>query len=158
MEKLRKILLILLFVAIASVQAQGRTKIDNVSGYEKLRKELLEINRADTLTEWDMLILAICWKESTFRKTTNKNYHGYMQMSRGYVKWVNQLAKAKYTYDDARVFRHAVRMHNLINKHLNPKKDIRKALRIHNPRTAYHSDALRKIEIIKEYEKKRLSL
>jgi hypothetical protein len=140
---------------MVSVQAQGKTSIDNVNGYEKLRKELLEVNNANSLTEWDMLILAICWKESTFRKTTNKNYHGYMQMSYGYVKSVNKLSKTNYTYNDARVFKHAVRMHNLMNKHLNPTKNLKKALRIHNPRAAYHADALRKLEIIKRYEKER---
>jgi hypothetical protein len=140
-----------------SVQAQGKmkTSIENLSGYEKLRAELLEANGAESLTEWDMLILAICWKESTFRKTTNKNYHGYMQMGRGYVKSVNRLAKTNYTYNDARVFRHAVKMHNLMNEHLNPSKNLKKALRIHNPRAAYHADALKKLEKIKEYERER---
>jgi hypothetical protein len=46
-------------------------------------------------------------------------------------------------------------MHNLMNKHLNPTKNLKKALRIHNPRAAYHADALRKLEIIKRYEKER---
>ena len=78
-----------------------------------------------------------------------------MQISRIYVKEVNRLAKTKYTYADARDFRKSVQMHNLINKHLNPKRNLMKALRIHNPRTAYHRDALKKIEKIKEYERQR---
>lgn len=153
-QEVIKILLTIIFVFACS-NAMGKGGIENQQGYEKLRSELLSINQADTLTEWDMLILAICWKESRFYRTTNENYHGYMQISRIYVKEVNRLAKTKYTYADARDFRKSVQMHNLINKHLNPKRNLMKALRIHNPRTAYHRDALKKLEKIKEYERQR---
>lgn len=154
LQKVIKILLVILFaLACSDASGKGRTtEIINLQGYEKLKSELLLINNTDILDEWNMLILAICWQESTFKHTTNKNYHGYMQMSRGYVNEVNRLAKTSYTYADARVFKHAVKMHNLINKHRNPNKSINKALKIHNPRTAYHQQVLKKLAIIKQHE------
>ena len=146
------ILLALLMLASISISA---ITIENHKGYEKLRSELLSFNNTDQLTEWDMLILAICWQECRFIKPTNENFHGYMQISRIYVKEINRLAKTNYTYDDAHSFRKSVDMHNLMNKHKNPNRDIMKALRIHNPRTAYHNSVLAKLSIIKEYENNR---
>ena len=146
------IILALLMMVSISISA---VTIENNNGYEKLRTELLSINKTDQLTEWDMLILAICWQECRFIKPTNENFHGYMQISRIYVKEVNRLASTNYTYDDAHSFRKSVDMHNLMNKHKNPNKDVMKALRIHNPRTAYHNSVLAKLKVIKEYESNR---
>lgn len=146
------IILALLMLVSISISA---VTIENKNGYEKLRTELLSINKTEQLTEWDMLILAICWQESRFIKPTNENFHGYMQISRIYVKEVNRLASTNYTYDDAHSFRKSVDMHNLMNKHKNPNKDVMKALRIHNPRTAYHNSVLTKLKVIKEYESNR---
>lgn len=153
-QKVRKILLTLLLTFIG-LSTYGQGRITNLKGYEKLRTELLQINNADMLTDWDVLILAICWKESTFNRTTNENYHGYMQMSRVYVKEVNRLAKTSYTYADARSFKKSVEMHNLMNKHKNPSRELKKAVKIHNGRPAYYTDLMKKFKLIKEYEKER---
>lgn len=78
-----------------------------------------------------------------------------MQMSRVYVKEVNRLAKTSYTYADARSFKKSVEMHNLMNKHKNPSRDLKKAVKIHNGRPAYYTDLMKKFKLIKEYEKER---
>lgn len=146
--------IILALLMLSSISTFSVT-IENKDNYEKLRAELLSFNKTDQLTEWDMLILAICWQESRFIKPTNKNFHGYLQISRIYVKELNRLAKTNYTYDDAHSFRKSVDMHNLMNQHKNPSRDVMKALRIHNPRPVYHNSVLVKLKIIKEYESNR---
>ena len=152
-KKVIKILLsIILCFTCLNINGQGRIH-QNISGYTALRNELLSIVGEETLSEWNMLILAICGIESTYKKPKNETFHGFMQISRTYVKEVNRIFGTKYTYDDAHSFKKSVEMHNLMNKAKNKDNSIHKAISIHNGRAEYKQKVLKELEHIKKHEK-----
>ena len=152
MKNFKHILLFILLTISLSVSGQGILH-QNMSGYTALKNQLLSIVGEEGLSEWNMLILAICGVESTYKKPTNDNFHGFMQLSRTYVKEVNRIFGTKYTYDDAHSFEKSVNMHNLMNKAKNKEKHIHKAIKIHNSREEYKKKVLKELGHIKSHEK-----
>ena len=151
---MRKTLIIILALFFCrNVNAQG-ILYTNLAGYEAVKAELKAIVGEETLSEWNMLILAICGVESTYKKTTNSNFHGHMQISRAYVKEVNRLSGKNYSYEDAKSLKHSAHMHNIINEHKNKQKNITKAIKIHNGRPEYIAKVKKELKYIKEHERR----
>ena len=152
---MKKILVFMMPIMMFSPNdVYGQGKLENLDGYKKLRNELLAYKHSDTLTNWDILILSIAGAESNYYKTTNENYHGYLQISRVYVKEVNQRCNRRFTYADARDWKKSIEIFNLMNEYHNPKRNHAKAIRLHNSGSKYYNKVMRYYNKIKKYEGK----
>jgi hypothetical protein len=94
----------------------------------------------NSIKKWNKLILAFIWVES---KGNDKiegegNAVGCLQITPVYVKAVNGILKRKgnkiqYTLEDRKSRKKSIEMFNVLQLQLNPNKNIRKAIKLHNP-------------------------
>lgn len=117
------------------------------------------VAKLDTLTEWDMLQLAIIKTESGFRQYAigDSGDLGLYQMTEVYVEDVNRIAGERlYTHDDAFDIRKAMEMFDIYQKHYNPDMDAEKAIRLHNPggdSIGYMGKVIDNMNQIRKYER-----
>ena len=106
-------------------------------------------------TNWDYLIEALINVESNGNDTiVNKyNYGGCLQIGKSYLKDVNRISsyqKGKIYYLNDRLNRaKSLEMFGIMQEYYNPKKNIPKAIRLHNPTAG--KNYLNKV--LKEYNK-----
>lgn len=171
-NNMKKILPHLLsFTILSAILIMMAVKISQVSDeVEKLKKgHQKETPTTDTLktaevetpatpsiSDWELMKLAIIDIESKGNDNahnTNGDCLGCMQLTPIYVAECNRLSgHEKYSMHD-RLSRHkSLEMFEVINKHHNPKKDIHKAIHLHNPRggDAYKNRVLRKMEEMRD--------
>ena len=90
---------------------------------------------ADTLSDWQMLQLAIALTESRCNpKAVGKTKDsGLLQITPIFVAEANRLAGTNYTHEDAFDTTKSLEMFDIIQSHYNKERDIDKAIHLHNP-------------------------
>ena len=122
--------------------------------------ELLRNQHKDELSEWDKLIMAICWTESKFDPDAiGKNQDsGIMQITPIFVAEVNRLYGTAYTIADAFDIDKSLELYRLMQAHYNPKNDIETAIRYHNRSESYKRVVLENLAMIERMETLRTKL
>ena len=109
---------------------------------------------AQTLSEWELLQLAIVYTESKFRpEVTGKNQDGgCYQMTPIYVKEVNRIAGTDYAHEDVYDPDKAIEIFGKMQDAKNPSHNIDTAIYFHNKSASYKRVVLENLELIKRYE------
>jgi hypothetical protein len=108
-------------------------------------------------TEWYVFVEALIWVESNGISDAigKTNDAGILQITPIYVKEVNRLMKhQKYNLQDRFSPEKSMEMFEIINDFKNPEKDIKLAIKIHNPRApeSYERKIMAKMKEIKQQE------
>ena len=134
-EKVRDWIYVLLFAGIVSLFAFiNPSNIDKHNTIDSLsNKEYIFIK--DTLTEWQIFIMALVEVECERNPNaqSNKNAIGPLQITPIYVEEVNRIYGTNYKFEDAWDLSKSLEIFELTNDYYNPNRDINKAIRIHNP-------------------------
>lgn len=155
-----------IIIVILSVFVTASTSKRSKTLHQKIDLNFMSVNKeakADTLTEWEIMILAIIGVESEYNAKIKKGKSkGYLQITPIYVKEVNNITNNIYAFsiDDAINPYHSFKMFEIMNKEHNTEKDIDKAIRIHNPGggRVYMAKVKKRMAMIKDYEKARREL
>lgn len=144
-----KKMLILLISLLAGCTHPDPVKPPQWSAVELLRKQ-----HKEELTEWDKLILAICWTESRFDPSAlGKNQDaGIMQITPIYVEEVNRVSGTNFKHEDAYSIEMSLEMFALMNEAKNPEKDIERAIYLHNKSDYYKKTVLENLKMIERME------
>lgn len=113
-----------------------------------------------TLSEWQVMKLAIAKTESEFNPSAvgKTDDWGILQITPIYVKEVNRiLGEERYTHEDAFDPEKSMDMFTVMQNHYNPKSDVDRAIRSHNPTAsnAYSVKVRKNMEFIRRYEELR---
>jgi hypothetical protein len=121
--------------------------------------QLLRNLHKGELTEWDVLQLAIMFKESRFNPNAvgSANDRGVYQITLPYMREANRLSGRNYTHDDAFDIRKSIEMFAIVQGRYNQNKDIHEAIKHHNPGAGagYEKEILRNMQVIRRYENAR---
>ena len=116
----------------------------------------------DTLTDWNILQLAIIMKESRFNPDAvgKTNDYGIFQITPIYVLEANRLSHMEYTHDDAFSIEKSLEMFSIVQDYHNPARSIDCAITLHNPgaSSAYARQIKDNITFIRRYEAVRENL
>lgn len=105
-------------------------------------------------SEWDIFLAALIQVESEGKADAvgKTNDVGILQITPIYVKDVNRiLGEDKYDLSCRTDTEKSLEMFEILQSHYNPKKDIDKAIKLHNPKApqSYRIKIMNQIEIIK---------
>lgn len=114
----------------------------------------------DTLSEWQLLTLAIAYTESKFDETAvgKAQDSGLLQIRPIYCAEINRLYGTDYKIEDAFDIQTSLEMYELMQAAKNPNKDLDKAIRLHNRSDAYRREVLKNLEFIRRFETVRAAL
>lgn len=116
----------------------------------------------DTLTDWNILQLAIIMKESRFNPDAigKTNDYGIFQITPIYVLEANRLSHLGYTHDDAFSIEKSLEMFAIVQGVHNPECSVERAISLHNPGAspAYAKIIKNNIIFIQRYEAVRAAL
>ena len=117
-------------------------------------------DREDTLTDWQLLTLAIMYTESRFKPdaTGTAQDSGILQLRPCYVQEVNRLAGTHYTPEDAFDPATAVEIFERMQDCKNPDRSPDIALALHNRGAGYRARVLENLELIRRYEAARKTI
>lgn len=124
--------------------------------------DMVEIPTESNLSSWDELQLAIAITESRMNpKAEGKTQDiGIYQITPIYAKEASRISKKGYSPSDAYSIEKSIEMFNIVQGRHNPSKDIRKAIKLHNPGAseAYYNKVMANLEMVKRYESIRKEL
>lgn len=109
----------------------------------------------DTLTEWQMLQLAIAYTESKFDPSAvgSSEDLGILQIRPIYAREASRIShNMEYTHSDALDSSKSLEMFNLVQDYHNPKHDMDKAIALHNRANWYKRRVLENLEFIRRME------
>lgn len=111
----------------------------------------------DTLSDWQILEMAIAFTESRFKKDAvgKAEDTGVLQIRPVYVDEVNRLSGRDYTIEDALDPCMSLEMFNIVQGAWNPERDIEEAVRLHNKSPYYKKKVLENMELIRRAEEMR---
>ena len=111
----------------------------------------------DTLSDWQILEMAIALTESHFKTDAmgTSNDTGILQIRPIYVDEVNRLSGRDYTIEDAFNADMSLEMFNIVQGAWNPGRDIEEAIRLHNKSPYYKKKVLENMELIRRAEEMR---
>lgn len=111
----------------------------------------------DTLSDWQILEMAIAFTESRFKTDAMGRAEdtGILQIRPVYVDEVNRLSGRDYTIEDALDPCLSLEMFNLMQKHKNPGHSIDTAIYFHNKSPYYKKTVLENVELIRRAEEMR---
>lgn len=114
-------------------------------------------SQVDTLSDWQVLEMAIAFTESRFREDAigKADDTGVLQIRPIYVEEVNRLTGRDYTIADAFNADMSLEMFNLMQDARNPGRDIDEAIRLHNKSPYYRKVVLENMELIRRAEEMR---
>jgi len=115
----------------------------------------------DTLSEWEMLQLAIARTESRYRPEIvgSANDFGIYQIVPIYVKEINRLSGYEaFQHEDALHIGKSIEMFNVMQDFKNPGHDIDLAIRFHNKSEAYRRAVQDNYQVVLRYETLRKAL
>lgn len=108
------------------------------------------------LREWNLFLKALIQVESGGNSMAigKNNDGGILQITPIYVEEVNRLSKKNYTLDDRFSVEKSLEMFAIVQNHYNPKRDINKAIKLHNPGAGkdYANKIYKAIKELKNYE------
>ena len=128
------------------------------SGYNKATAEPVIAMERDTLTDFELLQLAIIYTESEGNPLAvgKNNDLGCMQITPVYVDEVRRITKdTSYCHTDAFNPEKALEMFSIVQDYHNPEHDVDAGIRLHNRAPWYSQKVLRNIQRIKQYEEYR---
>ena len=107
-----------------------------------------------TLTEWQMLLMAISFTESKWNAQAvgKAGDSGHLQLMPVYIAEVNRLYGTNYTIRDAFNIKTSIEIYEKMQAHYNPERDIEKAILLHNKSPYYRKEVLRNMELIRNME------
>lgn len=147
------IILYLLLPALLGGTAPPRTS--------SLPESAHAVQPADTLSDWEVLQMAIAFTESRFKADAvgKSGDSGIYQIMPIYVREVNRLSgDERYTHEDAFDIGKSIEMFNTLQGFKNPEHDIELAIRHHNKSAAYRRTVLENCEMVRRYETLRSAL
>lgn len=111
----------------------------------------------DTLSDWQVLEMAIAFTESRFKKDAigKAEDTGVLQIRPIYVDEVNRLSGRDYTIEDALDPCMSLEMFNLMQEHKNPGHSIDTGIYFHNKSPYYKKTVLENVELIRRAEEMR---
>lgn len=111
----------------------------------------------DTLSDWQVLEMAIAFTESRFKTDAmgKAGDTGILQIRPIYVKEVNRLSGRDYTIEDALDPCMSFEMFNIVQGAWNPTKDMEEAIRLHNKSPYYRKVVLDNVDLIRRAEEMR---
>lgn len=129
-----KLFLITIFILLGTVLTGSSHTITELS-----KEKYSEIIQKQKQKEWDSLVKAIAFVESSFdSKAYNKKSGalGILQIKKIYVDEVNRIlklrkSKKRYKYSDRLNIQKSKEMFEIYQSHHNPKRNINKAIKIH---------------------------
>ena len=126
----------------------------NVNCYKEVTRKETKKEIKQKPSEWDIFIQALIQVESEGKADAvgKTNDVGILQITPIYVKDVNRiLGEEKYYLSCRTDTEKSLEMFEILQNHYNPKKDIDKAIKLHNPRAgqSYRIKIMNQIEIIK---------
>lgn len=123
---------------------------------------ILEIQSVKTetqfvpLTDFELIELAIIWQESKANpnpKYSDGESEGILQITPIYVKEANRiLGKSEYTLHDRRSPLKSHEMFLVVQNYHNPKKDVKKAVILHNKGNRYFDEVMDRYNCLKLYQ------
>lgn len=111
----------------------------------------------DTLSDWQVLEMAIAFTESRFKKDAigKAEDTGVLQIRPVYVDEVNRLSGRDYTIEDALDPCMSLEMFNLMQEHKNPGHSIDTGIYFHNKSPYYKKTVLENADLIRRAEEMR---
>lgn len=120
------------------------------------------LNVQDTLSDWNILQLAIMMKESRFNPSAQgkTSDFGIFQITPIYVAESNRLSNGNYTLEDALSIQKSLEMFSIVQTRHNPGRSVERAIYYHNPRASsgYARAIKDNIVFIQRYEAARRAL
>lgn len=147
----------ILDVILTILMALLLVRIDhNVSRQERVIETEIFVP-VDTLSDWQILEMAIALTESHFKTDAmgTSNDTGILQIRPIYVDEVNRLSGRDYTIEDAFNADMSLEMFNIVQGAWNPGRDIEEAIRLHNKSPYYKKKVLENMELIRRAEEMR---
>lgn len=109
------------------------------------------------LTDFELIELAIIWQESKANpnpKYSDGKSEGILQITPIYVKEANRiLGRSEYTLHDRRNPLKSHEMFIVVQNYHNPKKDVKKAVKLHNKAGWYFEEVMDRYNCLKLYQK-----
>ena len=111
----------------------------------------------DTLSDWQILEMAIAFTESRFKTDAMGKAEdtGVLQIRPIYIDEVNRLSGRDYTIEDALDPCMSLEMFNIVQGARNPTKDMEEAIRLHNKSPYYRKVVLDNVDLIRRAEEMR---
>jgi hypothetical protein len=109
---------------------------------------------AQTLSEWDKLILAISYTESRWNPDAVGSNHdsGHLQLTKPYLSEINRIYKTDYTLEDAFDPETAIKLFTMMQEHYNKEHDIQSAIYHHNKAGYYRDAVMENMALVERYE------
>lgn len=109
---------------------------------------------AQTLSEWDKLILAISYTESRWNPDAVGSNHdsGHLQLTGPYLSEINRIYKTDYTLEDAFDPETAIKLFTMMQEHYNKEHDIQSAIYHHNKAGYYRDAVMENMVLVERYE------
>lgn len=109
---------------------------------------------AQTLSEWDKMILAISYTESRWNPDAVGSNHdsGHLQLTGPYLSEINRIYKTDYTLEDAFDLETAIKLFTMMQEHYNKEHDIQNAIYHHNKAGYYRDAVMENIALVERYE------
>lgn len=104
-------------------------------------------------SDWELLKVALIWQESKGNpEARNGDAVGILQITPIYVAEANRIIKSNaYTLSDRESASESLKMFNVVQSFHNPEKDIKKAIKLHNPTAVdkYYQEVIDKYNMLK---------
>lgn len=147
-----KKLIMLLMLIIVSSSACEINRYQPIN--DKEETDILKQEIKEEPSEWDIFVEALIQVESEGKADAvgKTNDVGILQITPIYVKDVNRiLGEEKYDLSCRTDTEKSLEMFEILQSHYNPKKDIDKAIKLHNPRAgqSYRIKIMNQMEFIK---------
>lgn len=109
---------------------------------------------AQTLSEWDKMILAISYTESRWNPEAVGSNHdsGHLQLTGPYLSEINRIYKTDYTLEDAFDPETAIKLFTMMQEHYNKDHDIQSAIYHHNKAGYYRDAVMENMVLVERYE------
>ena len=109
---------------------------------------------AQTLSEWDKMILAISYTESRWNPDAVGSNHdsGHLQLTKPYLSEINRIYKTDYTLEDAFDPKTAIKLFTMMQEHYNKEHDIQNAIYHHNKAGYYRDAVMKNMALVERYE------
>lgn len=141
--------MLLMLIIVSSCEINSYQPIKDKEETDVLKQEIKE-----EPSEWDIFVEALIQVESEGKADAvgKTNDVGILQITPIYVKDVNRiLGEEKYDLSCRTDTEKSLEMFEILQSHYNPKKDIDKAIKLHNPRAgqSYRIKIMNQMEFIK---------
>lgn len=133
----------------------GITELNKAEEVDYQTKTVFKFSESsEKVSDWDIFVQALIQVESEGKADAvgKTNDVGILQITPIYVEDVNRiLGEERYNLSCRTDTEKSLEMFEILQSHYNPKKDIDKAIKLHNPKApqSYRIKIMKQIEIIK---------